>query len=209
MKDVTNSYSPFEDLRRQLPADLDSWDPLAKAQWLESTIFMSGYLLSSQGDRMSMANSVEGRYPFLDYRVIEYCNSLPSDFKLKGLNEKYFLKKLLKNKIPESIVKRTKQPYRAPVNNVFLSSGAPEYVREMLSESQTERAGIFSYRSVSMALSRMRRTGITSEMDDMLLTSIISSHLLYNQFVENRNETFRNNVYTDHRIIEDTAAVLS
>lgn len=208
MKDVTSSYSPFEELRKQLPSDIDSWDPLARAQWLESTIFMSGYLLSSQGDRMSMANSVEGRYPFLDYRVIEYCNGLPSEFKLKGLTEKYFLKKLLKNKIPENIVRRTKQPYRAPVNNVFLSASVPEYVKDMLSESQTERSGIFSYRSVSMALSRMKRTGITSEMDDMLLTSIISTHLLYNQFVENRNETLRNSIFTEHRIIEDTAAVL-
>lgn len=209
MKSVTASYSPFDDLKKQLPADLNSWDPLARAQWLESTVFMSGYLLSSQGDRMSMANSVEGRYPFLDYRVIEYCNSLPSDFKLKGLTEKYFLKKLLKNKIPENIVKRTKQPYRAPVNNVFLSSEAPEYVREMLSETQTDKAGIFNYKSVSMALARIRKTGFTSEMDDMLLTSVVSTHLLHNQFVENRNESLQNTVYTDHRIIEDTAAVLT
>ena len=80
---------------------------------------MSGYLLSSQGDRMAMANSVEGRYPFLDYRVIEFCNKLPADFKLNGLNEKYLLKKLMKNKIPESIIRRSKQPYRAPIKNAF------------------------------------------------------------------------------------------
>jgi asparagine synthase (glutamine-hydrolysing) len=209
MKDVADNYSPTDELTRQLPADFNQWDTLARAQWLEATIFMSGYLLSSQGDRMSMANSVEGRYPFLDYRVIEFCNSLPSDVKLKGLTEKYLLKKLLKNKIPEDIVTRTKQPYRAPVNNVFLSDKAPEYVREMLSESQTQKAGIFSYRSVSMALSRIRKTGITSEMDDMLLTSIISTHLLYSQFVENRNEIFRSTSPADHRIIEDLEPALT
>lgn len=203
MKDVSNNYSPFNELMLQLPADFNIWDPLAKAQWLEATVFMSGYLLSSQGDRVSMANSVEGRYPFLDYRVIEFANSLPSDLKLKGLTEKYLLKKLLMNKIPDSIIRRTKQPYRAPVNNVFLSANAPEYVREMLSESQTQKTGIFSYRAVSMALARIRKTGITSEMDDMLLTSVISTHLLYNQFIENRNEPFRNSIHADHRIIED------
>ena len=75
-----------------LPRDFDRYDHLGKAQWLESVIFMSGYLLSSQGDRVSMANSVEGRYPFLDYRVIEFAATLPSDYKLHGLNEKFILK---------------------------------------------------------------------------------------------------------------------
>ncbi len=92
-------------LEKRLPQNFNSWDQLAKSQWLETTVFMSGYLLSSQGDRMAMANSVEGRYPFLDYRVIEFCSSLPSDFKLHGLNEKYLLKKLLKNRIPERFLK--------------------------------------------------------------------------------------------------------
>ncbi|MDZ7634169.1 MAG: asparagine synthase-related protein [Bacteroidales bacterium] len=53
-----------------------------------------------QGDRMAMANSVEGRYPFLDYRVIEFCSTLPDRFKLNGLNEKYLLKRLMAGKDP-------------------------------------------------------------------------------------------------------------
>ncbi|NJK85719.1 MAG: hypothetical protein HC906_06895 [Bacteroidales bacterium] len=56
---------------------------------------MSGYLLSSQGDRVAMANSVEGRYPFLDFRVIEFCSKLPLEYKIKGLNEKFILKKIM------------------------------------------------------------------------------------------------------------------
>ena len=208
MKDVASGYSPIDEVEKQLPSGFDSWDPLAKAQWLETTIFMSGYLLSSQGDRMGMANSVEGRYPFLDYRVIEFCNSLPASLKLRGMTEKYLLKKLLKNRIPEDIITRTKQPYRAPVNNVFLSN-PPDYVREMLSESQTQKTGIFSFRAVSMALSRISKTGITSEMDDMLLTSVISTHLLFNQFVENRNDEFHSGKPANHRIIEDPEPVLT
>jgi asparagine synthase (glutamine-hydrolysing) len=63
------------------PPEFYQWEPLAKAQYLEVTIFLSMYLLSSQGDRMGMAHSVEGRYPFLDYRVIEFCNRLPPELK--------------------------------------------------------------------------------------------------------------------------------
>ena len=71
-----------------------NWTDLAKSQFLESSIFMSGYLLSSQGDRMGMGNSVEGRYPFLDYRLIEFSAKLPDSYKLNCLNEKFLLKKM-------------------------------------------------------------------------------------------------------------------
>jgi asparagine synthase (glutamine-hydrolysing) len=184
MKDNLKDYSPFDNLLEKLPINFDTWDPLAKSQWLETTIFMSGYLLSSQGDRMAMANSVEGRYPFLDYRMIEFCASLPSEYKLKGLNEKYLLKKLLKNKIPESILHRSKQAYRAPIRSVFLSKESPEYIRFMLSKEQTEKVGVFNHDSLSAVISKIEKSVISSEVENMLLTSVISTHLLHYQFVE-------------------------
>jgi asparagine synthase (glutamine-hydrolysing) len=203
------AWSPARQICKKLPGDFNSWDLLSKAQWLETTIFMSGYLLSSQGDRMSMANSVEGRYPFLDYRVIELCNSLPSNMKLKGLTEKYLLKKLLNDKIPGSIVKRVKQPYRAPVSNVFLSPDAPGWVEYMLSEEQTIKAGIFNFKTINAVLSRIRKTGLTSEMDDMLITAVISSHLLHDQFIEDRNSLYQSGTLSNLTITEDSVHVLS
>jgi asparagine synthase (glutamine-hydrolysing) len=203
LKAILSDYSPIDDVYKILPAGFDNWDDLAKAQWIETTIFMSGYLLSSQGDRMGMANSIEGRYPFLDYRVIEFCSGLPSDFKLKGLNEKYLLKRVMKNNIPESILNRPKQPYRAPIKSVFLSESAPEYVREMLSESYTRKAGLFDSESVSAMISRIKKTGVSSEVDNMILTSVISTHLLNYQFIENNNEEFRTGELRNLKIIED------
>jgi asparagine synthase (glutamine-hydrolysing) len=202
-KDLLGDYLPIADLAENLPAGFVRWDPLAKAQWLETTIFMSGYLLSSQGDRMAMANSVEGRYPFLDYRVIEFCSKLPSDLKLKGLNEKYLLKKLVKGLIPESIIKRPKQPYRAPVKSVFLSKNPPEYVKFMLSESYISQTGIFDYNTVSALISRIEKTGTASEVDNMVLTAVISTQLLHYQYIENHNEEFRNGELKNLKIIND------
>ena len=63
---------------------------------------LTGYLLSSQGDRMLMANSVEGRFPFLDHRLVELANSLPSSFKLRGLDEKLVLKRVAADLVPEA-----------------------------------------------------------------------------------------------------------
>ncbi|NLA49990.1 MAG: asparagine synthase (glutamine-hydrolyzing) [Bacteroidales bacterium] len=203
LKNSLDGYSPLDELSDSLPAAFNEWDLLAKAQWLETTVFMSGYLLSTQGDRMAMANSVEGRYPFLDHRVIEFCATLPSRLKLNGLNEKFLLKKLMTGRIPESILKRPKQPYRAPISSVFLSGNAPEYVKLMLSESYTRKAGIFDHDSVSSLLSKIEKTGVASEVDNMTLTAVISTHLLYDQFIENNNQEFQKGELKNLKIIRD------
>lgn len=198
-----HDFSALDVLAKRLPENFDTWDQLSKSQWLETTVFMSGYLLSSQGDRMGMANSIEGRYPFLDYRVIEFCSSLPENFKLNGLNEKYLLKKLLKNRIPDIILKRPKQAYRAPIKSAFLSKDAPAYVKDMLSENSFKKASVFDYNSISGLLAKIEKTGFASEIENMVLTSVISTHLLYDQFIEGNNNEFRNGALTKHKVIND------
>lgn len=204
IKSELNGYSPLENLEENLPDGFNKWDYLEKSQWLETSIFMSGYLLSSQGDRMAMANSVEGRYPFLDYRVIEFCNKLPGNYKLNSLNEKYLLKKLMQNKIPESIIKRSKQAYRAPVKSAFFLNKPPEYVKEMLAPEYFRKAGIFDYNSISNMLQKIEKTGNSSEVEDMVLASVISTHLLYNQFIEKNYENFHSGKLNNLKLIDET-----
>jgi len=203
LRESLRDYSPQDLLSAQLPVGFDDWDALARSQWLETTVFMSGYLLSSQGDRMAMANAVEGRYPFLDYRVIEFCAGLPADYKLKGLNEKFLLKKLMENRIPESIIKRPKQPYRAPISSVFMSPDAPEYVRDMISDTYTKKAGIFNMETLMPLYHKMEKTGTASEMDNMVLAAVISTHLLHHQFIENNHHEFHTPDLKNLKITED------
>ena len=202
IKSYLEGYSILDDLESKLPSEFAGWDYLEKAQWLETSIFMSGYLLSSQGDRMAMANSVEGRYPFLDYRVIEFCNSLPGDFKMRGLDEKYILKRMMKNRIPESILKRSKQAYRAPVKSAFVNNNPPEYVREMLRPETFSKAGIFDWNSISDLIRKIERTGSSSEVDDMVLASVISTHLLHYLFIEGNNGSFLDGKLNNLKIID-------
>ena len=115
-------YNAYDDLRTILPEDFENWDYVYKAQYLEIITFMSGYLLSSQGDRMAMANSVELRVPYLDHRIIEYMSRVPSRFKIRGLNEKYLLKKVFNELLPQKILFRPKNPYRAPIRNSFFNN---------------------------------------------------------------------------------------
>ena len=203
LKEDLMDYQVFKDLSEKLPPGFNSWDPLARAQWLETTIFMSGYLLSSQGDRMGMASSVEGRYPFLDHRLIEFCTGLPAEYKLKGLNEKYLLKEVMKEKIPGSIIKRPKQPYRAPVSSVFLSKDPPAYVKHMLSDGYTKKVGIFDYGSLSVMLNKIEKAGTASETDNMVLAAVISTHLLHHQFIEGNNAEYEQAPLKNLRIINE------
>ena len=167
-----------------LPAAFHDWSSLAQAQYLESSIFLPQYLLSSQGDRVAMANSVEGRYPFLDYRVVEFCDRLPSDLKLSGLMEKWLLKQLGRKLLPEAIWQRPKRPYRAPIHRSFFGQGTPDYVREMLSETALRESQFFNPGAVAQLVKKVDAGGPMSETEDMALVGILSTQLVHHQFIK-------------------------
>jgi asparagine synthase (glutamine-hydrolysing) len=194
VKNLLTNSDPFSGLDACLPRDIGKWDLLSRAQWIETSIFMSGYLLSSQGDRMAMANSVEGRYPFLDHRLIDFCSKLPGKFKLNGLTEKYLLKQLMYSKLPERVIKRPKQAYRAPVAKSFISNSSPEYVKELLSEKRVNEMGIFNYGLIKKLVSKIDSGNLPTEIDNMALAGILSTHLLHDIFVNG------NNHYRDHKL---------
>jgi asparagine synthase (glutamine-hydrolysing) len=155
---------------------------MSQAEYLESKYFLPNYLLSSQGDRMAMAHSVEGRYPFLDYRVAEFAAQLPARLKIKVLNEKYLLKRACRGLIPDSIIRRRKQPYRAPDAKCFFEATAPSFVKEMLSASAIEQNGIFDSRAVDTLVGKFAAGKASSVRDDMALVGVLSTQLLAAQF---------------------------
>lgn len=175
--------SPFDSI--QYPLGFEKWHPLERAQYLESSIFLSGYLLSSQGDRMGMAHSVEGRFPFLDHRVVEFCARLPVNLKLRGLQEKVLLRRLGREILPEEIWRRPKRPYRAPIHCAFYDAGAmPEYLPDLLSDAGIRESGLFQPAAVRGLLAKLKRGTGLGETDDMSLVGIISSQLVAAQFVD-------------------------
>jgi asparagine synthase (glutamine-hydrolysing) len=184
LRDQIGGYDPVEEVRGRAGAGLRGWPLLSRAQYLEATMFMSGYLLSSQGDRVAMAHAVEGRYPFLDHRLIEFCAGLPPAFKLQGLTEKVLLKRAMRGEVPDAILRRPKQPYRAPVAGCFLGQGAPDYVRDLLSRAAIEAAGVFSPEAVGRLLSRARSDRPLSETEGMALVGILSTQLVHRLFVQ-------------------------
>ncbi len=176
---------PTERLLGRLPEAFEHFSGLAKAQYLEIVTFLHGYLLHSQGDRMLMGHSVEGRFPFLDHRVAEFAASLPDGLRLRGLKDKNLLRRSMRGLLPPEVTQRPKRPYRAPIAPSFLGPGAPEYVAELLEPARLAQTGVFSPKMVSLLFEKCRRNleqGV-GEMDDMALVGVLSIQLLHEQFV--------------------------
>lgn len=169
-----------------LPPDFGRWHPFNRAQYVEAKSLMSGYLLSAQGDRMLMAHSVEGRFPFLDHRVLEFAAALHPRLKMRALDEKYLLKRAMRDLVPEVIRRRSKQPYRAPNIPAFFQPGAPAYVEELLTEGCLRRYGYFDPAKVALLLRKIRGGHAIGAKDNMALVGILSTQLWHWQFVENR-----------------------
>jgi asparagine synthase (glutamine-hydrolysing) len=175
---------PEEELAAQLPASFASWAPLARDQYVEVKTLLEGYLLSSQGDRVSMAHSVEARVPYLDHRVIELVNALSARYKLRGLREKVLLRKALDGLIPRQIQERLKQPYRAPDCRSFFEDGKSlPYVDELLSAANLQRTGYFDPQAVAHLREKCRSGRALGAADNMAFVGMLSTLLLHEHFL--------------------------
>lgn len=173
----------YEPIRQRLPDDYGHLDTVGKAQYLEMMIFLSNYLLSSQGDRVAMAHSVEIRLPFLDYRLIDLMARVPSKWKILGMNEKHILKKVFRSTIPEEIRTRRKQPYRAPIAPTLLGPKTRDLTLEMLSPKAIATAGLFDAAKVERLVRKMQTVEHPGEIDNMALAGVLSSQMIHRQFV--------------------------
>ncbi|RYB90715.1 asparagine synthase (glutamine-hydrolyzing) [Nocardioides glacieisoli] len=172
------------DPAERMPAAAEDWDPLSRAQWLEIATLLPGYILASQGDRMLMANSVEGRFPFLDREVVELASQLPARHKLFGLEEKFVLKRAFADLVPPEILARPKQPYRAPDAPSFFADGVPDWVAEVTSPRALAAAGVFDPRQVAGLVEKARRRSRSfGNTDNMRMVSVLSTQLLHEQLV--------------------------
>lgn len=186
-----NGYDALAELRDGLPTDFMRWHPLHRAQFLETTYLLPGYILSSQGDRMAMANGVEGRFPFLDHRLVEFAARIPPNCKLKRLTEKHILREAAKNLLPPAIRSRVKQPYRAPDSQSFTSSGAMDSVAELLAPDMVEAAGLFNPRLVEKLVDKCRRGALSGFRDNSAFVGILSTQIWHQQFVAGPRERDR------------------
>ena len=187
---VAQGTSTAAELVDAMPPGSERWALLSRAQWLEMVTLLPGYILASQGDRMLMGNSIEGRFPFLDLEVGRYASTLPARQKILGLDEKHLLKRAFADLIPPEILRRPKQPYRAPDATSFFQ-GTPEWMDDVTSEAAIRDIGVFRSEIVGRLLLKARRQqgrGL-SNTDNMRLVAVLSTQLLGSQFLGRHRQT--------------------
>ncbi len=182
-REAAEDHDQFRELSDLLPAIYSAWPNNHQAEYLECRLLLPGYILSSQGDRAAMAHAVEGRFPFLDHRVVEFASKLPARLKLRVLNEKYLLKTAAKGLVPESILRRKKQPYRAPDGSSFFNNHPPDYLDELLAAAALKENGIFDPTAVTKLVEKFKAGRAVGIKDNMALVGILSTQLLAHQFL--------------------------
>jgi asparagine synthase (glutamine-hydrolysing) len=129
-----------------------------------------------------MAHGVEGRFPFLDHRLVEFANRLPPEMKLKGLEEKHVLRQVARNLLPGSIIDRPKQPYRAPDSRSFAGGAEPAYLADTMGTAAISKAGLFNPVAVSRLLAKCRAQAVSGFRDNAAFVGILSTQLWMQAF---------------------------
>lgn len=111
-----------------------------RRSYIDYKLRLSDHLLGEHGDRMFFSHSVEGRHPFLDAELLDFVVTIPDKYKLKGVNEKYILKKAGEGIVPDEILKRKKFPFQAPGMSAMIKKPAGI---DFLNDELLKKYGIF------------------------------------------------------------------
>lgn len=182
---INKSYKEFDCLRH-LEIDkkkLDNRHVFHKRSYLDLKLRLSDHLVSDHCDRVNYANSVEGRYPFLDIELLDFIKTIPPHIKLKGLVEKYILKKVAKKYVPDEIVNRQKFSFVAPGSPQLLRNNI-EWVEDILSYETIKRQGYFNPDTIERLKKMYRKDSFKLNLpfDPDLLIIVITFGLFLDVF---------------------------
>ncbi len=174
-----DAYGTRQALSR-LQKDVDGLDPLTQMLYIDTRANLPDDLLMVS-DKTSMANSLESRVPFLDYRLIEFVESLPPNLRLKGLSGKYLHKKAVEKWLPKQIVYRKKKGFANPIENWFRVR-MKSFVEDCLLSGDSSMSCYFDQKYIKRML-EWDRTGKEQYRRHIYL--LVSLELWHRRFLQN------------------------
>jgi asparagine synthase (glutamine-hydrolysing) len=182
-KQRLNGYRAVEVMRRHhARSPVRNGDAVSQVQYLDMKTYLVGDILTKV-DRASMAHALEVRVPFLDHKLMEWVSGLPVDFKLKGTEGKYMLKKALEPHLPHEIMYRRKMGFSIPLEEWFRGPLKDKLRTSLLSPRMAD-TGLFD-----MAfLKRMCDEHAKGVRD---YSASLWSLLMFAAFLENQDKTAR------------------
>lgn len=154
-------------------------DPISQMLYIDTRTNLPDDLLMVN-DKMSMANSIEARVPFLDYRLVEFIETIPANLKLKGIRGKYLHKKALEKWLPRKIIERKKKGFANPINN-WLRSKMSYFVDDCLLNEKSSVNKYFNKTYINKLI-RLHKEGKEDYMRHIYL--LISFELWHRQFID-------------------------
>lgn len=158
-------------------------DVLHQRSYVDYKLRMVDHLVSDHGDRMAMGNSVEARYPFLDKNIAEFAAKIPARLKLNDLTEKYILRRIAADILPEKILKREKFGFIAPPSTQLLKKNKA-YINDMLSHAMISRQNYFNADAVEKLKKDYMADGfkLNIPFDSDLLITVLTFNIFLEQF---------------------------
>jgi asparagine synthase (glutamine-hydrolysing) len=139
------------DIYREYFRKSGSDDPLSQMLYVDTRFYLPSDMLVKV-DRMTMANALEARVPFLDHELVELAATIPSSIKFKKRIKKYILKEALRDLLPGTILDRKKAGFNVPVN-AWLAGKMKSMAQDLLSPDRIGQAGLFEPSYISRLLS--------------------------------------------------------
>ena len=147
-KEKIHNNSQMGDLVARMKPSLEGRHPLNQSLYIETKTRLSGWILW-KSDRLSMAHSVEARVPFIDHKLVELAAQIPPWLKLNGMDEKYILKKIMSEHMPEHPQQFKKRAFYTPIKEWFFTEEKILEIQSYISNASIDNVGIFSSKAVS------------------------------------------------------------
>lgn len=184
MWDRLGSWSAYEDLTISAER-IRRWHPLNQSIYAAYKVMLPGLLLAGKGDRVLRTASTEGRYPFLDEKVVEFCSRIAPEYKLRGWTDKWLLRQMAERVAPKQVQSRRKAMFRANMGSAFLGAQRPAWVDQLLSPESLSATGYFAAAAVNYARELQQNGGrrpLRQFAFDMGLAAVISTQLWHHLY---------------------------
>ncbi|GBE01670.1 asparagine synthetase [glutamine-hydrolyzing] 1 [bacterium BMS3Abin08] len=122
--------------------ETEGMDTLSRLQYVDFKAYLPDDILTKV-DRMSMANSLEVRPPFLDHNVAEYSFRIPANLRLHGFKKKHILKRIMQDRLPQKVLHGKKRGFNVPVPKWLLNE-LHDAVHDLLSVEKIRKQGFFN-----------------------------------------------------------------
>ena len=172
-----NCFSYFENLNKFIPNEKSD---LNKMLFWEINTFLADHNLNYT-DKLSMAVGVEVRVPFLDTELVEFSTNIPPNYKLKGNETKYLLKKVAEKYLPKEVIYRPKTGFGAPVREWILND-MDDLINDYLSKETITKRGVFNFDKVSKLIEDNKKGVIDASYS---IWSLLAIESWMRQFYDN------------------------